>query len=144
MLTVPLVRLLVPVWPPPVEERLDEQGRPILSLVEARRDEPEPRSRPLSAAVLDRVEGGSTIGYVVGLRDPDGETRPPPNAPLWWPMIELAECSLGITVERTLDWQPCDTVLRVHHPNRMSTFDRLQVAVDRLNRMRHQTETSAR
>ena len=35
ILAVPLVRLLVPVWPAPVEERLDVDGRPVLALAES-------------------------------------------------------------------------------------------------------------
>ena len=142
ILTLPMVRLLVPVWPDPVEERLDVDGRPVLSLVDSERPGSGPRALPVSAAVLDRVEGGHTIGYVVALRDAEGATRVPPSAPLWWPELELAECALGISVERTLDWQSCSAFLRIHHPNRMTTLARFQLALDRLGAPpRHRTGT---
>lgn len=140
ILALPLIRLLVPVWPVAVEERLDEQGRPLLSLIERQRGDSEPRAEPLSAAVLDLSRGGRMIGYVVGLRDAAGASQRPPDAVLWWPGLELPDCSLGVTVERSLDWRPCGLVLRVHHPNRMTTLERLQVALDRLALPRRQTE----
>lgn len=132
ILALPMVRLVVPVWPQPVEERLDAEGRPVLSLVDSERPAAGSRARPVSAAVLDRVEGGYTIGYVVGLRDDAGASLAPPAAALWWPELELADCTLGITVERALDWQACGAFLRIHHPNRMTTLARLKVALDRL------------
>lgn len=142
ILVLPMVRLVVPVWPHPVEERLNAEGRPVLSLVDSTRSSAGPRSRPVSAAVFDRVEGGYTIGYVVGLRDAAGAFLAPPAAPLWWPELELAECSLGVSVERVLDWQACDAFLRVHHPNRMTTLARLKLALDRLRvPPSHRTET---
>ena len=132
VLLLPLVRLIVPVWPEPIEERLDPDGRPLLTLAASTDADPSVRSRPLSAAALDRLGGPITLGYVVALRDGEGRTSKPPDEPLWWPEVEQPGCDLGLTVERSLMWWPCAEFERVHHPNRMTTVSRFRVAVDRL------------
>ncbi|MBY6205274.1 hypothetical protein [Halomonas denitrificans] len=132
VLLVPLVRLAAPVWPVAVEERLDPVGRPELAFAGPDEDDPTVRSRPLSAAVLDRGRNPPVLGYVVAVREPDGVTREPPASALWWPGVERPGCDLGLSVERVLTWRPCSEFLRVHHPNRMTTISRLSVALDRL------------
>lgn len=132
VLLVPLVRLAIPVWPAEVEERLDPEGRPVLEFAASDGDDPTIRSRPLSAAVLDREGRSPALGYVVAVRDPSGRTRTPPEAVLWWPAVEHPGCDLGLSVERVLIWHPCSDYLRVHHPNRMTTLSRSNVALDRL------------
>ncbi len=132
VLLVPLVRLAVPVWPVAVEERIDPDGRPLLTFAEADDDDPSVRSRPLSVAVLDRNRTPPALGYVVAVRDSDGNTLDPPGSVLWWPGLERPGCDIGLSVERVLMWRPCSDYLRVHHPNRMTTMSRLRVALDRL------------
>lgn len=132
VLLVPLVRLAVPVWPVAVEERLDPDGRPLLAFADPDEDDPSVRSRPLSVAVLDRDRMPPALGYVVAVRDSDGNTLEPPGSVLWWPGLERPGCDIGLSVERVLVWRPCSDYLRVHHPNRMTTTSRLSVALDRL------------
>lgn len=131
-LLVPLHRLIVPLWPDAVYERLDPAQRPVLVL-EAGVDEADPvRSRPISAAVVDRTDGQRQLGYVVALRRVDGSTvRPPPDG-YWWPALDEPGCELGLSIERTVHWVDCADVQRVHHPNRLTTFSRFRVALDRL------------
>ncbi|NKI35926.1 hypothetical protein HFP89_12210 [Wenzhouxiangella sp. XN79A] len=152
VLAVPLHRLVLPLWPEPVVERLDADNRPVLEPA-SRVDAPATvRSRPHSAAVIDRVDGAPILGYVVGLRDADGVTRPPPADGFWWPAVVLPECTLGVSRQRVVDWLPCAGIERVHHPNRLSSVARFRVALDRLlgappvipvDALRHETETNA-
>ena len=152
MLSVPLHRLVLPLWPEAVIERLDAEGRPVLEPVGAVDDPVAVRSRPASAAVIDRVVGAPVLGNVVGLRAADGVTQPPPPGGFWWPAAVMSDCALGVSMQRVVDWLPCAGIERVHLPNRLSTAARFRVALDRLlgappalpaDPHRHETETNA-
>lgn len=132
VLSIPLHRLIQPLWPEPVVERLDEQNRPVLE----RADRIEPptiiRSTPRSAAVIDRVGSPPLLGYLVGFRDADGEPLPLPGDGFWWPSVVVPGCSLAISVQRAVEWWSCAEIERIHHPNRITSVARFKIAVDRL------------
>ena len=152
VLSLPLHRLVLPLLPGAVIERLDAENRTVLEPVEKVDDSTAVRSRPRSAAVVDRVDGPPVLGYVVGLRDADGGFEPPPSDGFWWPAAVVPGCSLGVSVQRVVDWLPCERLERVHHPNRLTSIARFRVALDRLlgappvltaDSLRHETETNA-
>lgn len=152
VLSLPLHRLVLPLWPGTVTERLDAENRPVLEPSGAVEDPTAVRSRPRSAAVVDRIDAPPVLGYVVGLRNAEGGFEPPPSDGFWWPAAVVPGCSLGVSVQRLVDWLPCEEVERVHHPNRLTSIARLRVAVDRLlgappvlpaDSLRHETETNA-
>lgn len=152
VLSIPLHRLVVPLWPGTVIERLNAESRPVLEPWGAVDDPTAVRSRPRSAAVVDRVGGPPVLGYVVGLRNSEGEFEPPPGDGFWWPAAVVPGCSLGVSVQRVVDWLPCQDIERVHHPNRLTSIARFRVALDRLlgtppvlpaDTLRHEIETNS-
>jgi hypothetical protein len=132
VLSIPLHRLVQPLWPEKVIERLDAQNRPVLEPVEAVESPAAIRSIPRSAAVIDRIDGSPVLGYVVGLRDADGAEQPLPGDGFWWPSVVLPGCSLAVNVQRVVEWVPCTEIARVHHPNRITSAARFKIALDRL------------
>lgn len=132
VLSIPLHRLVQPLWPEKVVERLDAENRPVLDPVAGVDSPARLRSTPRSAAVIDRIDGSPVLGYVVGLRDADGTEQPLPGDGFWWPSIVLPGCSLAVSVQRVVEWMPCSEIARVHHPNRITSAARFKIAVDRL------------
>lgn len=132
VLSIPLHRLIQPLWPEPVAERLDAQNRPVLDVVD-RIDPPTAiRSMPRSAAVIDRVDVPPLLGYVVGLRDADGVEHALPGDGFWWPSVVLPGCSVAVSVQRVVSWWSCAEIERIYHPNRITSAARFKIAVDRL------------
>ncbi|MDT8449803.1 MAG: hypothetical protein RQ847_06475 [Wenzhouxiangellaceae bacterium] len=136
----PFHRLLVPMWPETIVERVYPDGR--IVLVEADRrlfDDGFSRSRPLNAARLD-LGGGFELGYVVSVRS-GGQIALPPSDRVWQP--DSDDCELGLRIPgEKVRWVPCQRIRRVVQPNRLTLVERVEVAFRRVL-ARHQEATAA-
>ena len=134
VMLVPVYRLLIPHWPEPLVEWIDDTGVLRLEPLERRLySNATPRSRPRSAARVDLIDGQRRLGYVVGVLDATGEHRALLPAGWWRP--RRGPCELGLaeaTGVDVVDWIPCEQVARVAWPNRLNFLGRLGFAVARV------------
>lgn len=126
-----MYRIAAAHWPQPIVEQVYPDGRVTLrESLPVPGDEGMVRSRPLNAARIELRDGTLVLGYLVGLRAGDEESRNPPSGTVWRPADE--DCELGFkTADRTLEWISCSAVMEVSRPNRMHLIALARLAFSR-------------
>ncbi|MDT8438792.1 MAG: hypothetical protein RQ729_07295 [Wenzhouxiangellaceae bacterium] len=123
----PVYRILAGQWPAPIVEEIAKDGRLLLSDRAVPHNDAVVRSRPRHAVRVQLADGGRRLGYMVALREPSREHRPPPQGMEWLPPDD--GCELGLLdADGQLDWLACASVREVVRPNAMNFSARLRVA----------------
>jgi len=134
VMLLPVYRLMIPHWPEPLVEWIDDTGVLRLEPLDHRLySDATRRGRPRSAARVDLIDGQRRLGYVVGVLDATGEHRTLLPAGWWRP--RSGPCKVGLAGAAgvdVVDWIPCEQVQRVAWPNRLNFLGRLDFAVARV------------
>lgn len=145
LLLIPLHRIILPLWPGPVEEvMILDSAQNAVRLQPARRfgDGAADRSggissRPRYAVRIERVDDETLYGYVLGFRDPDqGMLIEQPFDPGWnWLEADQLPAGAQVVVEdpggaRT--YVGTHAVARLVRPNRLAPEDKIRLTWIRL------------
>ena len=128
---LPLYRLVVVHWPERIVEYVYPDGG--MALHESRaviNDDGVARSRPLTAARIEFVDGRRMLGYVVSVRNRHGAIEQPPPGTAWQPTGRGCQLALMPPGE-PVTWAPCVDIVEVSKPNRMALTTRARLAVAR-------------
>jgi hypothetical protein len=143
---LPARHVLLPLWPRQVDEFVmieDSQASSIRALVMAGQElDPDRvlvRTRPLSVAAVESLDGRTTLGYPVGLRsaeaDEDTQDRPLPIA---FRLSALHSMPLGEDALLLMDANdqlqviPLSEIRRLYYPNRLNPLERVAFVARRV------------